>query len=430
MTGRLTPPAPVPHGFISSTAARLADHHSDLLAFGWRHRGDRLGDASLDFADLCASDDRLQAALESLALLGPSAGQHARAMLDEPVRPEDLFAIAGCAFALQDADLLDACTAMAAALPELLPPLVAAMEWADVSPLLETAIDALPPAARLRLTGLRHRELPGLPQRVCAWLPEAELDPPAVCAALQMISHLGRADWAAAAVPHLAHDAAEVRVAAARVVLGFSGDAEGVGVPGALDVLGELVLSPSMSLRSAAVQCLAWHAPQAIAKVVDALDPRLRCQALGWLGRSGAVAALAEAMREPALARVAASALALITGCDPVRGGWQGASREPAGARDEGDDGMPDRDPDAGLPWPDPSAWSTWWCSNAQRFAAHKRHLAGRPLTLPWLSTVLKTGPLPWRALAAGQLHALTGGALFPTHLPAAAQRARFHELP
>jgi hypothetical protein len=155
---------------------------------------------------------------------------------------------------------------------------------------------------------------------------------------------------------------------------------------------------------------------------------RLYLSALGWSGHTDGIPMLIEALDDGSYSSVAAGALCLITGSDPVRDGWLGATPKRSPPPDQGDQ-IPTAPDDDKLPWPDTVAFAAWWRTHGSHFPPGQRYFAGRPLTPDWLSTVLKTGPLPWRTLAAEHRQRLDRGPLFPTHLPANAQRTRFHEL-
>ena len=126
---------------LATTAEKLADRYTDQLAFGWRRRPDGLANPALDFADLAAYDDRMQASLTALVHLGEPARQHLHNLLDEPVRSAELFAVTCYALATQDAELLDAASALTTAIPDLMPAKMAALLWAPGSALRTSAIE-------------------------------------------------------------------------------------------------------------------------------------------------------------------------------------------------------------------------------------------------------------------------------------------------
>ncbi|WP_228111826.1 hypothetical protein [Zoogloea sp. 1C4] len=423
--------AAVISGLLATTAVKLADRHVDLLAFGWRRRADRLVNPALDFADLVAYDDRIRAALAALVYLGAPARQHLGGLLNEPMRSAELFALTYYALATQDGELLDATAALTAAIPDLMPARVAALQWAPVSLLLELAIDSLPLAKRIGLTGLRHRDCPGLDERTLAWLRTQAFDAESLCAVLQLVRDLGRADLAPAGLRYLDHAQPAVRLAAAQTLLTL-GPLEHHGP--ACDALQTLAVGEQDTIATGALRTLVLHAPARTGPLLVRLAsrPEFRrpyLQALGWQGQVDAVPELIFALEDRQHGGIAAAALELITGSDPGRDGWLGAKPARTGRPPEPGDQLPANPDDDALPWPDAPAFAAWWRARRGRFTADQRYFAGQPLTPSWLSTVLRSGLLPWRPLAAEHRQRLLRGPLFPTELPADVQRSLLHEL-
>lgn len=416
---------------VATTAEKLTDRHTDQLAFGWRRRPDRLANPALDFADLAAYDDRMQASLTALVRLGEPARQHLHNLLGEPVRSAELFAVTCYALATQDAELFDAASALTTAIPDLMPAKVAALQWAPDSVLRISAIDSLSVVQQLRLVGLRYRQWPDLNERVLACLQTQQSDAESVSAAFQLVRDLGRGDLAHTGLRHLDDDHPAVRRAAAQTLLALgSPDHHGP----ACATLQALAMSEQDATATAALRALALHAPAYAEPVLARLATmsqhrRRHLLALGWMGRADAVPDLMGALEDPHHGRAAAAALALITGSDPGRDGWSGTKPERRRRPAETGDHFSAHPDDHELPWPDPSAFAAWWSKHSERFAAGQRYFAGRPLTPAWLATVLRTGPLPWRHLAAEHRQCLLQAPLFPTDLPADVQRRRLHEL-
>lgn len=418
-------------GLLETTAVKLADRHTDLLAFGWRRRAARLTNPALDFADLVDYDDRMQASLAALVNLGRPAREHFRSLLNEPMRSAELFALTCYALTIQDAELMDAASALTMAIPDLMPARVAALQWAPVSELLESSIISLPMAQRIKLVGLRHRDCPGLDERTLAWLLTQEPDAEGISAALQLVRDLGRADLAPSGVPHLAHDQPAVRLMAAQTLLTLGSTEHHAP---ASDALQTLAMCEQDTVATAALRVLALHAPTKTKPLLTHLASqpehcRRYLLALGWLGQADAIPELIPALEDRRHGRVAAAALALITGSDPGRDGWLGAKPERSRCPAEPGDKLPAHPDDGELPWPDAPAFAAWWRRHGERFIAGEHYFAGQPLTSPWLAVVLHTGLLPWRSLAAEHRQRLVKGPLFPTELPADVQRLRLHEI-
>ena len=109
--------------------------------------------------------------------------------------------------------------------------------------------------------------------------------------------------------------------------------------------------------------------------------------ATGAHGDPVAVPWLIERMSAPAVARVAAEAVALITGADLESAALKAAGPgECTPGAEETDDDEEAADPvaereDGNLPHPDPAGFHTWWRANAERFSpghALRRRPPGR----------------------------------------------------
>ena len=175
-----------------------------------------------------------------------------------------------------------------------------------------------------------------------------------------------------------------------------------------------------------------------------ALDPQTGKAWVGDLARSGALSVrrasvaaagsvgdpslvpwLIEALAEPPLARLAAEALAVMTGLDvfakavrgaPPAGFVAGPSDDPA----ESDVAL---DADEDLPWLDPAQVRSWWEANDSRFRPGTRHLLGEPITVSVLKAVLRMGRQRERAAAALELALTTHVRLFDVKAPSCLQR-------
>lgn len=425
------PQTPSHELFVGSTAGKLADHHTDLLGLAWRRRSALLASPMLDLVDLAAADDRLLASLGALCALGTPAREHLQALLKEPLRPGDMFVMSLYAFATSDEALFDVCTALQAVLPELGEASLDALRWAPPSPLLETRIEDFPLATRLRMVGLRYRDFDSMAARALdAMRAVKEPGPDDICAALEMLSLMGRNDLAAAARQYLDHGIESVRLTAARTLLALGGADDAVP---ALAVLSSLAAGDDAAIVESAVRAVALHASQHFSDVMsgikDSTARRLHIQALGWAGGADAVPVLIGYLDDPGLARIAGASLSLITGSNPARDGWMAARQRRTDPEKTDDGHMPAPDQDNELPWPNADAFCAWWQNTGSWFDRTHRYFLGAPLTVDWLAKVISGGPLAWRPLAAEHWQRLTHGPLFPTHLPAPAQRAIFPEL-
>lgn len=393
--------------------------------------GMRLTHPALDFSDLIAYDDRIRASVNALVYLGEPAKRQLFDLLNEPMRKAELFALNYYALVTHDHDLLASAVALSSAIPDLMPAQVAALEWAPATPLLEAAIEKLPTVWRLKISGQRNCDFPGLDERTLAWLRTQEPDVESVVAALHLLRDLGRAERASIGLRYLKDDQPHVRLAAAQILLTL-GEPEHHGP--ASEALQMLTMSEQDPVATQALRTLALHKPAhakvLLAHLASQSDHRRRyLLTLGWLGEIEYLPELIETLSDRHHGRIATAALALITGSDPARDGWLDTKSEPVRRFTEPGDQLPAHADDAMLPLPDVPAFKRLWPTLRGRFTAGQRYFAGRPPTREWLAIVLRTGLLPWRSLAAEHRQRLTKEPLFPTNLPADTQCLRFREL-
>lgn len=412
------------HSF-APTLARLAELHADAVASNWRVRPRRCADLGLDFADLHIQDTALQGALDALCLLGEPADAVLAARCQAPLRPADLFVLASHALRQGPADRLAQMQGLAQAMPEHMAAWASALEWAPANAQTAVAIEQLPGPWRLRVSAARADEFPELHERCLSWL-DGQSNPEIVIHGLMFLRQRGVTRYLPMAGSLLAKAEPPARQAAAEWLLTLGGAPWRDAATQALFTLAD---HPDPAIHYAALRCLALHAPDyahiLLPRLPDHLaGQRLRVQMLGWLGEASAVPTLRQALDVPALRRLAGGALALLTGSRPQHDGWRAPRPSPA---PEAEHALPadDTRQDDPLPWPDAAGFDAWLARQTPLDPAAGRYFAGRPLTLAWATQVLARGPLPWRALAAEHCQRLRGQALFPVHLPAAAQSAR-----
>jgi uncharacterized protein (TIGR02270 family) len=139
---------------------------------------------------------------------------------------------------------------------------------------------------------------------------------------------------------------------------------------------------------------------------------RLAVIGAGIAGDPALVPWLIERMNDPVLARVAAEAVATITGVDIARECLEG--KRPKGFKTGPSDNPLDDnmalDPDEGLPWPDAQSMAAWWDRNKGQLPPEMRYLSGRPIAAETLPHILRAGRQPQRAAAALELALLEPG--------------------
>ena len=147
----------------------------------------------------------------------------------------------------------------------------------------------------------------------------------------------------------------------------------------------------------------------------------------GIVGNPVSVHWLIRQMTDPEHARVAAEAVAMITGVDIVEADLEGEWPEgfEAGPNDDPEDDDVEMDPDEDLPWPEPAAVDAWWDANKARFKSGQRYLLGVPVAPGPLQQVLRTGTQRQRYSAAMEIALSAPEApLFETRAPGRRQQA------
>lgn len=153
---------------------------------------------------------------------------------------------------------------------------------------------------------------------------------------------------------------------------------------------------------------------------------RMLITGAGVAGDPSYVPWLIRQMTDDRLARLAGSALSLITGQNLVDAHQERRAPENfiAGPSDNPDDENVALDPDSELPWPDQEKIESWWQQNAMRFPAGIRHFMGAPVSQENCIRVLREGFQRQRALAAEYLCLLEPGTvLFNCAAPAGRQK-------
>jgi uncharacterized protein (TIGR02270 family) len=136
--------------------------------------------------------------------------------------------------------------------------------------------------------------------------------------------------------------------------------------------------------------------------------------ALGFAGRKAGAAACVDLLAQGIETKLAAEALAAITGLDLVASAMVAAaapeSDEPIAFEDDNLDADLVGGPEDALPEPDIPAIIRWWSKNQTALDDHTRYLGGRPITFESLQETLERGPTRRRHPVATELAIRTGG--------------------
>lgn len=159
---------------------------------------------------------------------------------------------------------------------------------------------------------------------------------------------------------------------------------------------------------------------------------RLLIHAIGADGNPHFVPWLIKQTADPALARIAAESISLITGLDLDKRDLCRPPPEPPAVQD--DEAEAELDPlgheDDGLPWPDADKIGAWWHAHGSRFQAGTRYFMGEPLSATHCLQVLRTGFQRQRLAAAEHLCLLQPGTpLFNVAAPAWRQARQLDQM-
>lgn len=414
---------------LTSNHSALAEQHLDRLAFGWQKRARMVESHVVDFAELTRLDGTLGASAQALAEFGPAVAEMLCSRFDEAILAPEGFALTLCAITRKDEALGRACWGLLQSLPQQRAAFCAALEWAASTDVINAAKQWKPtdPAfdGVLGVVGLAHPSL----------RPEIKMDWPTQPSATD--------DWNVALMRYAAVHSGEAAYPLAYELLYspssinqcaaadyFLGQPRNRYQQAAVERLAKIAGTPGPTQREA-VFLLAIHSANTLESLLNDLaqEPRIHIQALGWLGSRAYVKTLLTYMVNEKLARLAGAALSMLTGSLPAKDSWE---KPPENTPERQIDLSADIPPprlDADLPAPEQSAATAWWTHNQQQFETNERYLGGLSETIPNLLTVLRSGKLAWRRVAAHRLHKLGHGQRIITSLPAFTQRLQMARL-
>jgi uncharacterized protein (TIGR02270 family) len=399
---------------------RLIEQHADEAAFLWAHRDFACRARHTTFVSLGELDERLEAHLDGLRLAGGAALALCRARLSSG-DPGELFVAAVLAADGDDLRALAEVIDRAAGDQQLERAFVSALGWAQF-PAIKRALGGLlsrnGPAQLRRLgvaTCAAHRHDPG-PMLADA---AADPDPRLRSRALRAVGELGRADLIGAIRQELSSGDESCRYWA-------SWSAALLGETGGAAALFGFATEPDEAGRRACDLALRRLPPGAAMERITELrksPDRARLAVVGAAatGSLAAVPHLLEAMRDPALARLAGEAFAMITGIE-ITGDLVGLRPEsvPPFPGDEPGDERAFMHPEELLPWPNPLVIERRYEASEKSFPRGSRLLCGQAIAAPWLHRILGHGGQPRRAAAALELvHQSIGQPLFEVRAPA-----------
>ncbi|KQW59232.1 TIGR02270 family protein [Variovorax sp. Root411] len=366
-------------------------------------------------------DDRMAAHLDGLAVAG-AYGAHLCAKALATPGPGELFAATALALSTHDESCLDKVLALAEALPECRPGVLAAFAWVPAPSLRGIVGELLASSVAFRrMVGIlacgAHRVDPGAALAVALGDP----DPLLRTQALRTAGECGRLELRNACVHALADEDTGCRFQAARAAV-LLGDRHA-----AIRVLHQEAQAGRSHRVHAIGLLLRLTSPEQAVPILKSLletdeDVRALIRSLGVSGDPQWVPWLIDRMEDPALSRLAGESFTLISGLDLA---VHDLERRPAegietGPVDDPADGDVALDDDDGLPWPDAGKVAETWAIRAQSFPAGVRHFMGAPLSWDHAMRVRGEGCQRQRRAASEYLCLLRPGTmLFPTSAPA-----------
>ena len=356
----------------------IAEHAEDAAVL-WRLRDRATRGPHYRLHQLALLDARILAHLEGLRTAGVHGISEARRTLAD-ANPGAIFVLGYLAFSALDGEAMRRIVQLALADSKFVGPLVAALAWQELGPIQEPlARLARSPYAAHRHVALAveaaHRT-PSLEQSAAG-----DPDPTLRARALRAIGELKRVDLLDTLRHALQDSEARCRFWAAwsLAVLG-----EARAAQAAYQAAGN---DPTLATHAIEIAMRAGEADWAHGLVRSLAgheaSMRLAITASGALGDPAAIPWLLNLLAHPALARVAAEAIATITGVDPERSELK---------QDRIGDGADDHDDDSNLRWPRSEGFTRWWRAERDRFTPGQRYLAGSVVSESAAVNVLRNG--------------------------------------
>ena len=403
----------------------VVSQHAEETAILWIHRDSAVHAPHYGLPDLVELEERIEAHLEGLRIAGDAGwGQVALAL--KHGEPGEVFAAGMLALESGVPEKLAMVFDVAAASPEAARGLVSALGWVERKRLAGIVRDMLTRGAPLmRTLGIAacavHRADPGQA------LVEGVVDPdPGLRArSLRTAGMLKRLDL----LPSVARAYGD-EDEACRFWAAWSGammkDANAIARLRAFARPGSPYAARAFEVALRAMD------PTAAVEWLKTIGKHAELRRLliigsGIVGNPVSVHWLIRQMTDPEHARVAAEAVAMITGVDIVEADLEGEWPEgfEAGPSDDPEDEDVEMDPDEDLPWPEPAAVDAWWDANKARFKSGQRYLLGVPVAPGPLQQVLRTGTQRQRYSAAMEIALSAPEApLFETRAPGKRQQA------
>lgn len=390
---------------VQSLDEELCEIHAGEAAFLWTQRMRAVRDPLYDTHSLAELDERVEAHLDGLRLLGSAGWEVCLAALSEAGAGE-VFAASAMAADREDLEGFASVLDIAGADAQLSVGIAGGLAWLSferVKPLLRGLLShrCPPPLLYVGISACaQHRRDPG---EMLAYAIESS-DIRLRARAMEAVGELLRRDLRIPLRAHYAADELECRFWSAHSGA-MLGDEDAVGH------LRELALSDSPFAEKACAAAVRHMKAGQAHEWLQTLIQRSGCERAAL---SGAAALgdpslgpwLLSCLRRPELARRAGFALSMISGLD-IRGENMATDAPEgfeSGPNDDPEDEDVMMDPDESLPWPDADSIGMWWKQEEVKLKRGTRYLLGKPMVSEWLSQVMALAHQPARAAAAMEL--------------------------
>ncbi|WP_085599395.1 MULTISPECIES: TIGR02270 family protein [unclassified Pseudomonas] len=403
--------------------ASMVEQHAEEAAFLILLHDYAVRAPHYDLDDLGRLDERIEAHLDGLRIAGPAGLQVLLTQLG-PDTIGEMFASVVLAFQTQDVQGLARVNEhLKGATGTERGYLMALgwLEWEYLSPWIEAMLASSTPLfQRLGLAACgMHRRDPGPTLQTAL----AHADPGVLTRAARTAGELRRRELLPALHRHCQHGDVATR-------FWVNWASAQMGDEQALEPLRLFAEQPGQFQFRALCVLLAWQRREAsiswICQLIE--NPgqlRTGIRAIGLLGDPLSVPWLIQQMHDLPYARVAGEAFSLITGADLALLDLelQVLPDFDVGPNDDPEDPNVSMDPDEDLPWPDPAAIATWWCTHGASLQTGISHMLGRQQSESSFLHALARGQQRQRIAAACALARWQPDqALFPTNAPARRQ--------
>jgi uncharacterized protein (TIGR02270 family) len=398
----------------------VVDQLAEESAFLWQLRDAALSAPHYLLADLARLDQRVEAQLDGLGVLGEPGWDVVRQDLAAG-RAGEVFAAAVLAFESNVEEKIQQVIEVGTASPEAARGLISALGWLpyeQASKHIRILLAAEEPARKgvgIAASAI-HRRNPG-PALLAAF---GAGDPALRARAFRAAGELGFVDSHITLRTNLKYKDPTVRFWAAWSNALLIGHKDAVAY---LQNVAEAGGPFAECAAGMAIRRLAPNDAKIWLKrlVKDLGQRRIAVIAAGAFADPEAIPFLIDQMKVPKLSRVAGESFSLITGVHIAYDKLEGEKPAgfEAGPTENPEDEDVSMDADLNLAWPDPALIQKWWNARQGSFAKGTRYLLGQPITPESLRDALKKGYQRQRAAAAIELAILKPGRpLFEVRAP------------